>query len=362
MELIILNKNFEATDALDVFESIIWTDRYSSYGDFEGTFSSDEILSGKIKQDYYIISDESEHAMIIDDISLDTDVELGNHLIATGKSLESILSRRIIWSQTILNGSLQDGIEKLLNENVISPSIKERTIENFFFLKSEDEAITSLKVQAQFTGDNLYDAIKELCDNVDIGFKITFNELNQFIFQLYAGVDRSYDQEKNPYVVFSPSFENIINSNYFNSKSLYKSVALVAGEGEGSARRTVVVGKVDGTGLERRELFVDARDISSTVEDGTLSTTQYNAQLRQRGEEHLAEYKITKAFEGEVETTQMYRYGEHFNMGDLVQLENEYGLESKVRVTEFIWSQDQQGVENYPTFTIIEDNEETEES
>ena len=104
------------------------------------------------------------------------------------------------------------------------------------------------------------------------------NDKKQFVFKLYAGADRTYAQTENPYVVFSPKFENIANSNYLESKKEYKNVALVAGEGEGAERKTTSVG--EGSGLERRELFVDARDISTTTEDNvTLSDEEYKKQL-----------------------------------------------------------------------------------
>ena len=210
----------------------------------------------------------------------------------------------------------------------------------------------------QYTGDNLYEAVCKLCESVSIGFKITLNNNNQFVFKLYSGVDRSYDQETNPYVVFSPSFENIIDSNYYESKAGYKNVGLVAGEGEGSARRMVVVGESTSKELSRRELYVDARDISSTTSNGgSISTSAYDDLLRQRGDERLNENKIVQAFDGQVESTQMYRYGEHYFMGDITQLENEYGMESKVRVTEFIRSVDKDGIDSYPTFEVIEERE-----
>lgn len=353
MELLILNEKFESVDILDTFESLIWTDRYSKYGDFEIYTSADASIMSKIRQDYYLWVEESEHQMIIEAIKIESNVEFGNHLIITGRSLESILLRRIIWSQTILNGNFQNAVKKLLDENVINPKDPDRRIDNFIFEESDDPAITELTIQVQFTGDNLYEAIQAMCDVASIGFKVTLNDANQFVFKLYAGVDRSYAQDKNPYVVFSPSFENIINSNYFESKQDYKTVTLVAGEGEGSARKTMTVGKNPGKGLYRRELYTDARDISSTTESGTLTPAQYNAQLSQRGEERLAERKIIQAFEGQVETTQMYRYGEHFFMGDITQLENEYGIEARVRVIEFVHSENQSGTETYPTFNVV---------
>lgn len=358
MDIYILDKQFRTVDIVDTYESLIWTDRYSSYGDFEIYTACNKKSLDIFKPGYYLWSSESEHMMIIDPKKIESDIEFGNHLTIRGKSLESILKRRIVWKQTSLDGYLQGQIQRLLNENVINPSDPKRKISNFIFETTDDPAITSLTVSAQFTGDEVYDAIKKLCDSANIGFKITLNDFNQFVFKLYAGKDRSYDQVLNPYVVFSPNFENIINSEYYSSDENLKNVALVAGEGEGTARKTVTIDDTGITGLDRRELFVDARDISSTTESGeSLTTSQYNYLLRGRGYEWLSEYKSISTFTGEVEATQLYRYGRDFYMGDITQLENEYGMESKVRIVEFIHSEDQTGKKSYPTFEVLEQNE-----
>ena len=139
-----------------------------------------------------------------------------------------------------------------------------------------------------------------------------------------------------------------------SNKSL-KNITLVAGEGEGSARKTVTVGS--GAGLSRRELFTDARDLSTTVDGGTISDATYNAQLQQRGKEKLAENISTIAFEGKAETTRMFKYGEDFFIGDIVQIENEYGHEGRAYISEFIISQDRDGTSLYPTFSTIQKEE-----
>ena len=288
MDIWVLDKTLEANDIVDTFNSLIWTDRYDEYGDFEiYTSVTDQALS-LLQMDYYLQSRSSEHVMIIEEVLIDTDPENGNSVTITGRSLESLLSRRIVWTQTLLDGSVQDCIKKLLDENVISPKDVNRKIPNFVFETSVEKAVTEPKITAQFTGDNLYDVISEICRLTGLGFKVTLNDKKQFVFKLYAGADRTYAQTENPYVVFSPKFENIANSNYLESKKEYKNVALVAGEGEGAERKTTSVG--EGSGLERRELFVDARDISTTTEDNvTLSDEEYKKQLAQRGDEKLAD-------------------------------------------------------------------------
>lgn len=355
MELLVLNTDFESIAVLDVYESLIWTDRYNSYGDFEMFFAMEESSLAFLKEDNYLWLKDSEHTMIIEDIKINADTEEGNHLIVTGRSLESILERRIIWGQRIFNGNLQNAIQTMLNECIISPSIADRKIPNFRFVASTDPKITKLTIDNQYTGDDLYTVIKGLCEENNIGFKIVLTDNNWFEFSLYAGVDRSYDQTENPYVVFSPNFENIINSNYFSSKASYRNVTLVAGEGEGSARKTVTVGS--GSGLDRREVFTDARDVSSDTEGGTLTDSQYNAQLIAKGNKTLADHNVTTAFEGEVEVTRLFKYGEDFSIGDIVQIANEYGNEGAAYISELITSRSEEGFSVYPTFKTISKKE-----
>ena len=88
MELLVLNTDFESIAVIDTYESMIWTDRYNSYGDFEIFFAMDTQLLQYLKEDYYLWLKDSEHCMIIEDIKINADTEEGNHLIVTGRSLE----------------------------------------------------------------------------------------------------------------------------------------------------------------------------------------------------------------------------------------------------------------------------------
>jgi len=354
MEFRILDENFIDVDVVDVFSSFIWTDRYSAFGDFDMATAPSPHNLASLKPDRYIWSLESDRLMIIEDIRITTDIESENQLIITGRSLESILERRIIWVQTQLSGNFQNGIKKLLDDAIINPTDPTRRIDNFIFQPSTDPAITSLTISVQFTGTNLYEAIKGLCDDRNIGFKITLSSDNEFVFSLYAGVDRSYAQFTNPYVIFSPEFDNLLNSNYFYSKANLKTVTLSAGEGEGLERRTVEVAIESGaeSGLSRREMYTDARDISSN--NGEILDQDYEDQLAQRGRNYLAENVIIKAFEGNVDTSNMYIFGKDFFMGDIIQIVNEFGIESTSRITEIVRSQNEEGIQVFPTFVTIE--------
>lgn len=492
MDLIILDENLDSVAIIDTYNSLIWTDRYQEYGDFELCMGIDLSVLGFIKSGYYIWNRESEHTMIIEDFVINANSEDGNQVTVTGRSLESIVGRRIVWGMRTLSGNFQSEMKALIDENIINPSKPERKIDNFVFLESEDPTITDQSIETQYTGDNLYDVVASQCQERGIGFKVTLNAQKQFVFQFYAGVDRSYNQTKNPYVIFSPNFDNIADSTYTETKSDMKNVTLVGGEGEGSARRYTAVGNT--SGLDRRELFTDARDVTSdlsdditeafdfsqypsqafnnttkqfvtdtlfnscmvnvkayagrtisislpkytgadgqtskyatilvtaakayvstlkaweryddnseTVSKGNLSTyelylpddaeylytsmysqkaidsdiyygsltdfectiiktsdDEYIRLLRQRGKENLSENKEVISFEGEAETNVMFKYGQDFFVGDIVQIADGYGHETTSRVQELIMSINEEGRQTYPTFsTIIPEDEST---
>ena len=80
-DLFILDKNFKSIFLIDKYESFIWTDRYYDYGEFEiYTSPEDKILQYAIK-DYYLYKGSSDHMMIIEGLEIQSNTELGNHLI-----------------------------------------------------------------------------------------------------------------------------------------------------------------------------------------------------------------------------------------------------------------------------------------
>jgi hypothetical protein len=290
--------------------------------------------------------------MIIEHIEITTDVESGNFLCISGRSIESYLTRRIVANQTIINDTVENGIRRLIDENAINPHSSSRIIPNLVL--GETQGFTDT-LRMQITHDNLYESIVSLCQSYGYGFKITF-ENGQLAFSLYKGRDHSYSQNINPYVVFSPEFDNLINSHYVTDKQDYKNYAYVYGEGEGTGRslRTVFLGDITAiSGLKLYELYVDAKDL--TTNDGKIGTQEYGEMLYTRGIEKLNECTVTTAFEGEVNSNLSYQYKKDYNLGDIVQVTNEYGITTKARITEIIESESDSGTELVPTFEYEEE-------
>lgn len=341
MEIRILDEHFIELTVVDRYESFIWTDRYNECGDFELYSSVNEKWVNYIHVGNYLTTTDSDRMMIIEGYEVTTSIEDGRHIKVTGRSLESILGRRIVWAQTVVSGSIQTIIKKLIDDSIIDPADQERKIPNFIFKESTDPELTKTIGEAQYTGTNVYNAIKDLCVDYKVGFKITLNENFEFVFELFRGQDRSVT------VTFSTEYNNLLSSDYTNDFSNYCNVTRVAGEGEGNARTMVTVGNV--SGLDRIELFTDARDLSSK---GTTASNYLN-QLAARGRAKLAEKSITEGFQGEVEPNSMYKYGVDYYIGDLVRFEDIYGNYGTPRVSEFIITNDEgNGYRCYPTFLV----------
>jgi hypothetical protein len=349
VEFQILNKNFEIIGVLDDFDSAIWANRSKKTGDCELYCVTSPKNRELLKQDYYVTRLDDDMTCIIESITDVSDIEEGDYLTVKGRDLKSILARRIVWTQTNLSGTVENCIRQLLIENVVSPTDASRRIENFVL--SDPHGFTET-MEKQVTGVNLLTVIEELCAAYDYGFSVKLID-GSFVFDLTKGENRSWEQSENPHVVFSANFDNLITSDYGTDKTELRNIALVAGEGEGTERKTNVVhvGAVP-SGLSRRELYVDARDLSTN--NGEISNDIYMNQLRQRGLEGLAAAVELVLFESEIQPTGQFEYKRDYDLHDIVQIQSNNGVEAQVRIVEVIETQDGSGYSLRPVFEVVE--------
>lgn len=349
MDIYVLDTTFNKIGVIDYCSSVIWTTRYCAAGDFELYLPATSEALSLLKVGHALVrADKPESLMIISSIQITTNEETGNYLTVSGKSSEGMIEKRIVWKQTNLSGLVTTCVQRLLNENLISPEITARKMPN---IEMGDCCECDISMTKQVTGDNLLDAIIEILSTYHLGFKFVFTN-KKLKFCIYSGVDRSTGQKERPRVEFSPEFDNLLASDYKADTSNYKNVALVAGEGEGVNRKTYTVGNA--SGLDRIELFVDARNISSETDDGTLTPTEYNQLLAAQGTDKLSETVIQQSFESTIDPGINYTFGVDYNLGDIVQITNEYGISAAARITEVIESWSETGYSCIPTFSSEE--------
>lgn len=128
---------------------------------------------------------------------------------------------------------------------------------------------------------------------------------------------------------FSDEYGNLNNVMYQYNDQNYKNVAIVGGSGEGPERIYVTVGQAEG--LDRRELFVDAKDIQKEE----LTDEEYKNLLIQRGQDKLNEARISESIEGETGDNIGFLYKEDYDLGDIVMVKKKnWGIAMKRRITE----------------------------
>lgn len=351
MNLFVLDEQFNRVAVVDDYMSVIWTTRYFERGDFElcvmaTTENVDLFRIGRyVVRESDVTATAYKSVMIIMRTQIESDVEQGDTMIISGYDLKDILHRRIIWPQIALNSTVTANLKSIIDANVISPSMTGRAISNFGY-GSHDTVKQNPTVDVQFTGQNVGEVIEENCKKYGFGYDVILSS-GQFLMSWKQGEDRSLDQNTNQPVIFSEGFDNLLSSSYDYDKRIFRNLAFVAGEGEGTARKMNTYGT--GTGLSRFEMFVDARDISSN--NGQISATEYNKMLANRGAERLTDNAIAILFEGSIDNNVNYRLGVDYNLGDIVQVSNPFGIELSARITEIIMSDNENGMEVIPTFS-----------
>lgn len=347
---ILLDRDLTPIDHIDVYDSAIWAERHREYGDFE-LYGRPQSLIGKgVSTGRFLARQGSDTIMFIENVRIDTDVDEGPFATITGRSLESMLKRRILWPPVSVSGKVPAVIRHLLESTVIRPSDSRRRIPNFIMREPSNDYISEIEMSAQFAGETVYDAIVDICEVHDLGFKIVVDN-GVFVFVLYKGTDRSFNQDANPYVIFSPDFDNLASSSYSHTTDTMTTFAYVAGEESDDSSRLTAEVDLGTTGLDRVELFVDAGDIRSTDEDGNEYTQEeYGSFLEERGLESLSENSATEFFEGSMDTHGAFVYGRDFFLGDTVQIKNEFDMTAASQVLEIVYTKDSTGETIVPTF------------
>jgi hypothetical protein len=334
MDIYFRNQAFEVLALVDCAKTVIWTKKYWDNGDFLIIMPAGKYVPAM--GDYVTRADD-------DRVGVVSQIEFAGHDIrASGRFFGDVLGQRVVWSQTILSGvTAENAVRTFITQNAVSPALAARKVPG---LVLGPPAGFSDVIDIQRTGDNLLDVVRELCETYGYGFKVTRQGAG-FQFDVFKGTDRSTSQSQNPYVIFSDQFDNLLSSEYLVSREHYRNVALVAGEGEGEDRKTLAVGNA--SGLDRYELFVDARDLSTN--SGEVPDAQYDEQLRQRGMNSLV--GVTRIFDSQIIPDVNNAYKRDYDIGDIVTVVNsDWEVSVDMRIIGVTENEDESGYCIIPTF------------
>ena len=371
MEPYTLDRNFQKKDVIDEFSSIIWTERY--YGDGQVEFHvpiSLEMIS-KLPMGSFFGIDESDEIMILETMNIkDGKIKitgisilpwLNNRFVRTsathkdrywyiesetpGKALWTIVYNMCCAGSPYLNGTIPTGITD--PEQLVIPELG---------LDDYDESGVPIKIGVPYK--EVYAALREIATTHEIGMKIIFDPSRTpaLGFRSYKGLDRTSEQTEYPSVRFSSQMDSLTDIEELQSIAAFKTLVYSFAPGlESPLPTTPGKSALTGpqyTGFDLRALQIFAEDIT-TDQVGGNATTLLDI-LNNRARDELVKNKFVATVDGEIVPDNQFKYGIHYNLGDIIEVEGNTGNVQKARVTEYIRSQDSSGEKAYPTVTAIE--------
>lgn len=344
MELYVLNENFEVLGLIDTYECLVWERNYYTSGTFSmqiiPDFKQFELLK---KGNILLKKDDTKEAMYIDHRELEEDENGIETLLVSGYDLKNWLSRRITLYKENEKANAETVMRNYVSRHCIDTVENNRKIPGL--IQGMNNNLGKI-IDYSSHYKQLIEEIEAIAKVSELGYRIDLDLFNKkYIFEVNEGLDRTVNQEINSKAIFSTEFENIVNQKYIDSDNNYKNTVLVAGAGEDIDRKTLLLGNSN-SGLDRYELFVDARDISDTDDNEIAITTEdYNRLLESRGIEKLSEYSRVKTFDCTLENTNSLIYRVDFDLGDKVSIVNKkWGLILHERITSITETYDTEGL------------------
>lgn len=314
-------------------------------GEFEVYTRATKTALAALKNGNYITLPNKPYIWVINDVRVTYEAGRGYMISAKGRQAKAILEKRIINAQTQLRGDITTAVFSLIRKHAGADAGDVRKIEGLEELTS---AVVLPISETQVSYKNLLTYTDELLQAHEVGAELTITKAAAFRYNLYEGVDRSEE------IIFSQTFDNLLSSSYARNTAAVRTVALIGGQGEGSERILHEYNAEPSlSGIDRAEVFVDAKDISSKYtnesgEETELDLTNaaelatYKGWLTERGKAATDAGAQIETFEGEINTAaSVYKFGEDFYLGDRVRVQDDFmGVFITPRILKFTMRQD----------------------
>lgn len=361
MQLYVLDRNFTVLGIIDNYECLMWKRNYYKSGIFSmqiiPTFEQFELLK---KGNILLKNDNTKEAMYIDHRELEENEDGEEVLLVEGYSLTQWIDRRITLYKQLEKGNAETVIRNYINTNCIDTKDINRKLPNL--LQGVNNNLGQ-EVDYNSHYKPLLEEIESIATTNELGYRIDLDLPNkQYIFEVYKGLDRTVNQNLNSKAIFSTEFENVSKQKYVDSDNNYRNMVLVAGAGEDENRKTLTLG-IENEGLNRYELFVDARDISDkesktriVIDEFTgeereetyeveIPIETYNKLLEARGKDKLSECTKIETFDCVISNTNNLIYRTDYDLGDKVSIINKkWGLMLNERIISITETYDSEGL------------------
>ncbi len=381
------------------YSSLIWTERYSTPGDFELHTGEISTSMAKLPIGTLVAILESDEIMRVETHELSYDDAGKPELVIKGRSLISYIEHRYLRgkygkkAKTAKQYNLGQLLEVLLWNAFVNNTTTDVTRNQDFSRnkadripkvvvthsagsvgKSKRRWLTPGELQPQFETFQTSGRLGVRVIRPDsVGNIVTFETdatnkgdrsvesgqsiVNQIRFDVYKG-----DNVSNKVTI--KHLEDLTTPKYTISDQTYKSAAYVDSDqgGQEVSRddesriikpRSIrnlpdLSSDLELTGLDRRMMYVDG----GSKDDGETKA-EFLEDLPDIGRDALAGADNSVLLDGQVNADSLYKYGIHYGLGDIVAVQGSYGFSDLMVVAEYIRTEDADGDSAYPTLAVL---------
>ena len=277
------------------FGSLMFTRRFQNTGEFELHLNRPNLML--FQNGFYIMIDNDPYMTGVIEYEFDNGdayiIDQSKDFVVKGYSLAGLLFRRITDPVGTEDGYLRwsdKPAEDVMIELVKSQTTQAEDVNRrpaYFEVANSQHRGKNITFETRFK--NLGEDLNTIAVESGLGFAVRLDAgARKMTFEVLQGVNRIYDAENAQSFIFSKSFGRVTAQSYEHSTMGTSNYAYVLGQGDGTSRTQIETGQTEAVGWERRELYVDARDIADESEEEDYDV---EATLTARGEEKLAEVK-----------------------------------------------------------------------
>jgi Siphovirus ReqiPepy6 Gp37-like protein len=376
MEPYTLNRQFEKQDIIDGFSSCIWTERYYGDSEVELVVPNTPEMIDKLPIGVFLGLNDADEVMILENRNFEegkiklTGISLlkwfDNRFVRVsakhedrywnpmpapaGKILWDMVDNMCIAGSPYLSGVIDIGIEN--PERLAIPNL---------LLRAYDNSGPDITVGIPY--GPLYSAMHEIATTYEVGITLKLERLAEDApfylgFYSYRGLVRTSDQTDYPPVRFSPQMDSFTDIKELESIAALKTLVYAFAPGLTGADAALVtepgVSELSGAehvGFDLRAMMVFADDITTDTISG--DPTVLVRILNSRAQDAITNNRYIVAVDGEIVPESQFKYGVHYNLGDIIEVQGNSGATEPARITEYIRAQDEGGERAYPTVAMI---------
>lgn len=360
MDLYVTDERFRPLAVVDDYHSFIWTDRYYAYGDAELSLHRTSKQSPLLRPGHHLTMDNSTSQMVIE--SVEETAQTGI-LKVKGRSTESLLERRLNFGAfdnvEPITQSASGAMQQSFEQNILRAGGFLNTINGNHYLPWGGGP----EGRRQKTARNAYDEISSIGEEANVGWKFRYRPeyikadvtyIDKLVFETSMGIDRSASSGAQHSVIFDVGLDNITDMSTLWSTERYKNDVWAKTFGDEAAATNPIerLHSYSDTSYYRSEIREMVMEFDPALYTGRGVDYIYRMR-RGMARAELVNHPIDHYIDGRLLSGGPYRYGFHYGLGDKVTIGQDPATSRNARIIEYIWSYDETGVTEYPTFKVV---------